>query len=446
MEVKDKLDLDKFGDEIDAKIDKASKAAIEAATQKVDATTKTEISNMVKKYNEDHKIAEDKYADLAKRHVDSQSEAVEKYEATVKAYKEELEKRVDDSEVAMQKLTNMKGEKEDSKISLKDELIESLNEKTEALKNISKARGSLILNLKADRDMTEGNSYTGEVIAPTRVPGFIYDPTRPVHIRSLIKRGSTTSNSIRFISETAFDNQATPVVEGAQFPQSDFTMGVTNTPVQKIGVFFKVTEEMLEDTIGLAAYISQRGVAKFLNVEDAQLLYGVGTGANLKGVTVSATAFAAGSYALKVPRANNFDVMVASCNQLALKEYMPTTILMNPTDFNEILMYKGVDGQYLKNQVYQGLPPSFLSKPVILNTAVISGSFIIGDFNMGTMYWLRKGLEIEFFRQDEDNVQKGFITVRMQERGALTTYLPNAFVKGTFATAKTALTPVVVEA
>ena len=43
------------------------------------------------------------------------------------------------------------------------------------------------------------------------------------------------------------------------------------------------------------------------------------------------------------------------------------------------------------------------------------------------------------FREDGTNVRDGFVTVRVSERIALTNYLPNAFVKGTFATAQAAL-------
>ena len=442
MDEKEKLVIDQLGDEIDAKMDKATKVGIDSLTHKIDATTKTEINNMIRKYNEDHKAAELKYAALVKKNEDSQSEAVEKYETMVKSYKEELEKRVNDSEAAMKKYSEMKAETADSKLSLQGMLLKSFNEKKEDLSKVKDSAGSrLILNLKASRDMTEGNTYTGEVIEVDRVPGFVYDPTRPVHIRSLINRGPTTSNMIRYITEKEFDNQAAPVVEGIAAKQSDFKLEAKDTPVQKIGVLFRVTEEMLDDTVGLSSYIGMRGRAKFLEFEDSQLLYGSGVAPNLTGVATSAVAFSAGSYTGNYARANNFDVIVAVCNQLALKEYMPSRILMNPTDFNEILMYKGTDGQYLKNQIYEGLTPSFAGKPVVLNTAVTSGSFLIGDFNMGTMYWQRKGLDLEFFREDSDNVQTGFITVRMQERGALTTYLPNAFVKGTFAAAKAALMP-----
>jgi len=72
---------------------------------------------------------------------------------------------------------------------------------------------------------------------------------------------------------------------------------------------------------------------------------------------------------------------------------------------------------------------------VVLNTAIAAGSFLIGNFGVGTQLLVREGVNVEFFREDGTNVRDGFVTVRVSERVALTNYLPNAFVKGTFAAA-----------
>ena len=67
------------------------------------------------------------------------------------------------------------------------------------------------------------------------------------------------------------------------------------------------------------------------------------------------------------------------------------------------------------------------------------GEFIVGNFGQGCQLWVRENVSVEFFDQDSDNVQKNFITVRVQERIAFTTYLPNAFCRGNFATVIAAL-------
>ena len=57
-----------------------------------------------------------------------------------------------------------------------------------------------------------------------------------------------------------------------------------------------------------------------------------------------------------------------------------------------------------------------------------SGDFLVGDFNAAQLI-TRLNPEIRFFEQDEDNVQKNMITIRIEERIALPVYYTDAFVK-----------------
>jgi HK97 family phage major capsid protein len=175
-------------------------------------------------------------------------------------------------------------------------------------------------------------------------------------------------------------------------------------------------------------------------VEDTQILSGNGTSPNLSGIITEAASFAAGAFAGAVTAANEFDVLTVAINQLQSNYYTPNYIMVNPTDFNKILLLKSTTNEYLKDQVYQGLQPSFLGIPVVINTAVAAGSYLVGNFAMGTQLWIRENLSLEFFREDGTNVRDGFVTVRLQERIALSNYLPNAFVAGDFSTDIAAIT------
>ena len=93
----------------------------------------------------------------------------------------------------------------------------------------------------------------------------------------------------------------------------------------------------------------------------------------------------------------------------------------------------------MKNQVIQGVQPAIMGVPITLNTAVTAGKFLVGNLSQATQLWIRDGLGVEFSREDSTNFRDGFVTVRAQERIALTNYQPNAIVQGTFSTAKTAL-------
>jgi len=396
MEENVKKQLDQIGDLIDSKLEKAHGQALESANGKAEESLKSEISNLTNKFNE----------------------------------------RLDQMEVANKK--NLEA-KSNENLTFKGGLLKSINDG--AIENIVKGNSrSASFTVKAD--MTTGADFTGEVIPADRVAGYKFDPTRPVHIRQLIPQGSTSSDVIRFVKESGYSNGSATAAEGATLAQSDFDFTASDSNVRKIGTYFRISEEMLADTPQLTSYISARAPEKLLNVEDNQILSGNGTAPNLSGIITDAADFdvsSGGAFYQSVESANEFDVLVASLNQLALSNYQASYILLHPTDFHKILLLKDSQNNYLKDQVYSGLQPNFMGVPVIINNAISAGSFLCGNFNVGSQLWIRDNVNVEFFREDGTNVRDGFVTVRVSERIALTNYLPNAFVNGSFSTAKAAL-------
>ena len=394
MEENIKNQLDQLGNIIDEKIEKATGQALESANGKADSALKGEIDNLTKKFNE----------------------------------------RFDAFEVENKKMFEKKNESKD----FRTNLTKAINEG--AIENLVKGNTSAAkFEIKAD--MTTGADYTGEVIAADRVPGFKFDPNRPQNMRQIIPNGSTGSDVVRFVKESGYSNGAAAANEGATLGQTDFDMTATSVNVEKIGTYLRISDEMLNDTAQLTSYISNRVPAKLLEVEDDQILGGNGSAPNLNGLYNSGTNFdtsSSGAFYQSVDSANEFDVLVAAINQLALSNYKPNYILLNPTDFHKILLLKDSQSRYLKDQVYQGLQPSFMGVPVIINNEVNAGSFLVGDFN-SCQLWIRENLSVSFHREDGTNIRDGFVTVRCQERIALATYLPLGIIDGTFSTAKTAL-------
>lgn len=385
-----KKQLDELNSAIDSRIEKAEGQAVASATGKADELLKSEIKNLETKFTEIHS-------------------------------------RIDAAEIAAKKTASGATVK-----SFKQSLIEGISKG--ALEGMINGKSrSAAFDIKAG-DMTVANNFTGEVIPAQYVAGIKYDPTRAVHVRQLLPQGSTQSEVVRFVRETAYDNGAAPIAQGGLYPESDFDLTAEDANVRKIGTYFRISEEMLADTAQLTSYLSARAPEKLLTIEDTQLLYGNGSGQNLEGVSYTATGFAAGSFAGSVVAANEFDVLAVAINQLALVNYTADYIMVSPTDFTKILLLKSTTHEYLKDQVYQGLQPSFLGVPVVVNTAITAGSYLVGNFAMGTQMWVRENLSLEFFREDGINVREGFVTVRLTERIALTNYAPLAFVSGVFAT------------
>jgi HK97 family phage major capsid protein len=397
-----KNQLDQIGDIVDSKIEKAFNQAQDNAKGEVESSLKSEITNLTNDYNE-------------------------KMEAATK--------RMDAIEMESKKTlsgVNTKTFKGQIEAAIKDGAIEAL-----VKGNTNAAR----FEIKAG-DMTMANAYTGVVAGETVIEDFKFDPSRSVHVRTLLPIGNTDSQTIRFPKESAYDDGAAATAQGSTLGASDFDITATSVNVEKIGTFMRITEEMLNDTPGLSSYLSARVPGKVLSVEDTEILNGDGSSPNLDGLFTDGTAFVTGSggaFYQSVESANEFDVLIAALNQLALANYQADTILLNPTDFHKIVLLKSTANEYLKNQIVQGIQPAINGVPITLNTAVTAGKFLVGNLAQASQLWVRDGLGIEFSREDSTNFRDGFVTVRAQERVALTNYSPNAIVQGTFSTAKTAL-------
>lgn len=393
-----KNQLDQIGNIVDEKIEKAFHQAKDNAKGEMESSLKSEIDNLTTQY-------------------------VEKSDA--------LNKRMDDMEIAAKKtLSGATPQSFKSAIegALKDGALDSM-----VKGNANAAR----FEVKAD--MSLGADVTGVIAAETIVDQIKYDPSRSVHIRSLLPLGSTDGQTIRFPKESAYSDNSAATAETSAFGQSDFDLTASTVNVEKIGTYMRITGEMLDDIKQLTSYLSARVPEKVLSVEDNEILNGDGSSPNLDGLFTDGAAFAAGGFALAIESANEFDVLTVALNQLALSNYQADTILLNPTDLHKMILLKSTANEYLRNQIFSGLQPTINGIPVTVNTAVTAGKFLVGNLRQASQLWIRENLAVEFSREDSDNFQKNFVTVRAMERVALTNYLPNAIVQGTFSTAKAAL-------
>lgn len=392
-----KNQLDQIGNLVDSKIEKAFNAAQDNAKGEVESSLKSEIANLATKYNEINERIDAKEME-AKKTLSG---------ATTKSFKGAMN------------------------AALKDGAIDAM---TKGSSNAAK------FEIKAD--MTIAADFTGDVAGVQRIEDFKYDPSRSVHIRSLIPNGSTDSQIVRFPKESAYSDGAAAKAEGAALAQSDFDITATSVNMEKIGTYLRITEEMLNDTPQLTSYLSARVPNKVLSIEDNEILNGDGSSPNLDGLFTDGAAFVTGSggaFYQSVESANEYDVLVAALNQLALSNYSADSILLNPTDLHKIVLLKSTANEYLRQQIYTGVQPTIMGIPVTVNTAVTAGKFLVGNLAQATQLWIREGLSVEFSREDSTNFRDGFVTVRAVERVGLTNYQPNAIVQGTFSTAKTAL-------
>lgn len=299
------------------------------------------------------------------------------------------------------------------------------------------------VRVQAERaDITSGNTTVGagrsagtSLVPGARVPGIVAPPNRQFTIRDLLAPGTTSSNSVEYVRETGFTNNARPVTEGTTKPKSDLAFNLYTTPVRTIAHIFKASRQILDDAPALASYINARGTYGLKYVEEQQLLNGNGTGQNLNGILPQATAF---DPAFNASDETAIDRLRLAILQVILAEYPASGFVLNPIDWARIELTKDKEGRYIVGNAQSPIGPSLWGLPVVQTQAMAAGEFLTGAFNLGAQIFDRMGVEVLLSTENVDDFEKNMATIRIEERLALAVYRPAAFVTGDIDTMTTA--------
>ena len=299
--------------------------------------------------------------------------------------------------------------------------------------NIGKiARGehkstSFVMDAKSAGTMTEAVNLTGDI--PRQYANQVYAlPSRKVHVRSITPIGQLSTGLFTFPKETGGEGNPAAQVQGSSKSQVDFDITMSDAAAQYIAGFTRISRQMLDDVPAMTSFLQARLLEKYLVAEDAQLLSGDGTSPNLQGILGVASAYG-GSSAVYVAQ------IIESCAQVAAANYNVTGILINPTDWAQIMLTQNTNSPYSLPGATVVSPDGTLSIagiPVYQSTAITAGTFLVGDWAMGAQIMQNQGINIQFSEFDADNFTKNLITVRVEARIAFPIYYPGAFVTGTF--------------
>ncbi|TKI02769.1 phage major capsid protein [Martelella alba] len=273
----------------------------------------------------------------------------------------------------------------------------------------------------------EGVSSTNSLVVSDRVQGIVAPPERTLTIRNLLIPGTTSSNSIEFVQEKGFTNNANTVAEGALKPKSDITFELKSAPVRTIAHYFKASRQILDDAPGLASYIDGRAQYGLRFKEEQQLLSGDGTGANILGILPQATEF---TPALSLANATPIDRLRLAVLQAVLAEYPASGFVLNPIDWAGIELTKDNEGRYIIAQPVNGGIPRIWGLPVVETQAMAQKTFLTGAFNMAAQIFDRMDIEVLLSTENEDDFIRNMVTIRAEERLAMAVYRPEAFVTG----------------
>ena len=321
-----------------------------------------------------------------------------------------------------------------------DTVTRALNESTELkrMREVGKGRAVISLGdlnqIPMQRKTLTGTSMTGTsgVIMPQQVGGIVPLAQRRLFLRDLLYRGNkTTSNTVYFVKEATFVNAASPQAgEGSSKAETTASYNTTSLPVQTISHWLNISRQAMDDAPTLADYIKSKLLFGLRFREESQILSGDGTGNNLTGLLTSAASFnnsllsASAGY-------SKLDILRRALEQVELADETPAGFFMlNPTDWATIELTKSTLGEYIVGAPGgSAASPALWGKPVIVSTAIAANTFLAGSSESAELIDRMDAL-VEVSYENQDNFVRNVATLLCEERTALVTYRPNAFVTG----------------
>lgn len=385
-------------------------ASIEEATGKFNAKAEEALTEAKKngKLSAETKETVDKMA--------SELNALKEAEKTLKASLGELEQHV-----AQMPLANAK------------QVVESVGQQVisaEALKTFAASvAASQRISIPVKAALLTAN-VPGNIVAPDRLPGIDTAPKQRLFIRDLIAPGTTASNTIYWVQQTGFTNNAAAVAENTTKPYSNIEFAEKITPVRTIAHLFKASKQILDDFAQLQSQVDAEMRFGLKYVEEQEILFGDGTGAHLEGIIPQASAFSA---AFQVENQNGIDDLRLAMLQAQLARFPASGHVLHFIDWAKIELTKDTLGRYILANPAALTGPTLWGLPVVATEATaFQGKFLTGAFSAGAQIFDREETNVVISTENADDFEKNMITIRCEERLALAVKRPEAFVYGSF--------------
>ena len=264
-----------------------------------------------------------------------------------------------------------------------------------------------------------GAGWGPEAVRGPRVVDFA---TRPLRVVDLIPQRTTNQVAIVYMEETTYTNTAAETAEGAQKPEAELALTERSDPVRKIAVWIPVTDEQLEDVVGIQQYLNNRLGFMVRQRLDGQILVGDGTAPNLSGITDRSGIQTQAKGTDPTP-----DAVYKAMTKVRVNAFSePNAAVFHPNDWQDMRLLRTADGVYIWGSPSDPGPERIWGLPVVQTTALSENTALVGDFQQ-TELAVKKDMEIKVSDSHSDYFIKNKQAVRAEMRAALAVFRPAAF-------------------
>ena len=347
-----------------------------------------------------------------------------------------------DLQAVQQSLDAIAAEQKNAKIGAervesKSAFLAAVAAKADDLKNIAE-RKTVTLNLDEKAAVNMFTAAGANFVGKTEL-GYQAASAALTSISDIVAGGTINTPTISYVRITGYEGGPQMVSEGGLKPKFSLTTELIDATVKKIAVTAKFSEEATKDATTFVSLVQSEMVRLHNEYLDEQSLLGSGTGNDLQGIMPLAKPFNAGYFAASISNAQKIDVIRVAIAQARIALYTPSHVVMNPVDVADLELQKDNNGNYLLPTILSGALATIGRVKIVEMDAMPAGQFLVGSFDRGAKLYTREGLTLRVYDQNEDDAMHNMILVVLESRHVQLVNRPEAFIKGSFATAITAL-------
>lgn len=291
--------------------------------------------------------------------------------------------------------------------------------------------------VKAASDLIHtGTSGPAEDLVYDQIlPGILGLPQRPLAIRDLFSQGETTSDTVVYSAQTAFDSgalavaQATSTSTGSK-PQSSIAWERRTRPVETLATWIATTRQALADVSQMTTLIDTQGRLMIQLEEEDQLISGNGSSPNLQGVLGED---GVQTLNLASTNADNLDGIRTARRLVAtgLSRLQADSIVLNPVDSEEFDLLKDEDRNYRGGNPIGNFTfdQTIWRLRRVESEAITAGTALVGAFSAGATVLQRTPIEVYTSDSHSDFFTKNLVAILFEERLGFPIFFPSAFVK-----------------
>lgn len=291
----------------------------------------------------------------------------------------------------------------------------------------SRQRGKVSIEVK--NIITTAVDSAGGMMTTDRRTDPVLLARQRITVRDLLAPGNTNANSVQYARQTLRENNVQTVAEGARKPESNYAFELKDAPVRTLAHWTKASRQALDDAPMLQSVIDGELRFGLQLKEEAQLLFGDGTGQNLFGIVPQATAYDA---ARNGAGDTAFDTVAHALAQAEAALLPATGIVLNTDDLEAMKVIKDSEGRYIGGGPFGPPIVNLWGRPVVGTPTMPQGEFLVGAFRDGAQIFDRWDATVLISTENEDDFVRNLCTILAEERLALAVKRPNAFIVGTF--------------